>query len=216
MLFCSGRWNESYEDCDRFLREVEAGSPHYMEAAVRLARARIRVACDDVAGALADAEIGLERARAAREPQLLHGVQIDAARVLLEAGQEMSAESIVLGLVRIHLPPSYVVTLAIALTALGHSADARTAVRKAPLKTRWVDAARAYLEGDFVRAAEVLAEIGHLPDEAYVRFRAAERFLAEGQRTRADDQFERALAFWRSVGATRYIRRAEAALAATG
>jgi hypothetical protein len=37
--------------------------------------------------------------------------------------------------------------------------------------------------------------------------------VAEGRRAEADAQLEQALAFYRSVGATRYIREAEALLA---
>jgi hypothetical protein len=32
------------------------------------------------------------------------------------------------------------------------------------------------------------------------------RLVAESRRAEADEQLQRALAFWRSVGATRYIR----------
>ena len=61
-------------------------------------------------------------------------------------------------------------------------------------------------------------EGGYLPGEAFARLWAAEKLLAEGRRAEADEQLERALAFWRSVGATRYVAEAEAlrAQAATG
>jgi hypothetical protein len=46
--------------------------------------------------------------------------------------------------------------------------------------------------------------------------RAAEGFVREGRRAEADVELKRALAFWRSVGATAYVREAEALLAAAG
>ena len=49
-----------------------------------------------------------------------------------------------------------------------------------------------------------LGEIGDVTDEAYARLRS-----------RRAAEVERALAFFRSVGATRYIREAEALLAAS-
>ena len=49
-----------------------------------------------------------------------------------------------------------------------------------------------------------LAEMGDVADEAYARLRSGN-----------DDQVQRALAFYRSVGATRYIEEGEALLAAT-
>ena len=48
-----------------------------------------------------------------------------------------------------------------------------------------------------------------------MRLRAAELLVADGRRAEADVQLQKALAFYRSVGATRYIREGEALLAAT-
>jgi hypothetical protein len=50
---------------------------------------------------------------------------------------------------------------------------------------------------------------------ARVRLRAAETLAAQGHRIEANEQLDKALAFYRSVGATRYIREAEALVAAT-
>jgi hypothetical protein len=72
-----------------------------------------------------------------------------------------------------------------------------------------VAAARLILDGRLEEAADALDEIGDLPDEAEVRGMAAERMRAEGRTASADDQLERALAFWRSVGATRYLATPE-------
>ena len=60
----------------------------------------------------------------------------------------------------------------------------------------------------------MLDEIGDAELEALARLRAAEQLIAEGRRAEADEQLQRSLAFWRSVGATRYIREGEALLAA--
>ena len=62
----------------------------------------------------------------------------------------------------------------------------------------------AVLDGRYVDAAARLHEIGDLADEAYARLQSGE-----------PREVERALAFYRSVGATRYIREAEALLAAS-
>ena len=65
-----------------------------------------------------------------------------------------------------------------------------------------------------VRArGDLFGEIGSLPDEALARLRAAEKLVAAGRHAEADEQLARALAFWRSVRATRYIREGEALLA---
>ena len=68
----------------------------------------------------------------------------------------------------------------------------------------WLDAAKAFVAGDCIGAAELYAEIGSVPYEADARLRSGRA-----------DQVRRALDFYRSVGATRYIREGEALLAAT-
>jgi hypothetical protein len=75
--------------------------------------------------------------------------------------------------------------------------------------SRWVDAARRALAGDYLGAAEVYAAMPLRPIEADARLRAAEALIAEERREGAESQLEQALAFWRAVGATRYLRRAE-------
>lgn len=75
-------------------------------------------------------------------------------------------------------------------------------------------AIRAYASGDLDEAAEQLAVVS-LQDEAHTRLEAAAAHAEAGRRAEADAQLQRALAFWRSVGATRYIREAETLLAAT-
>jgi thioredoxin-like negative regulator of GroEL len=80
-------------------------------------------------------------------------------------------------------------------------------------RVSWTDATRAYARGEFVIAADVLAEIGTKPDEAEARLRAAERLVAEGRRAEADEQLHAALAFYRSVSALHYVRECEALLA---
>jgi len=71
------------------------------------------------------------------------------------------------------------------------------------------------LDGELERAAELLVEIGSVPDEAYARLRAADQLIAQGRRAEGNAQLARALAFYRSVGATRFIREGESLLAAT-
>jgi DNA-binding SARP family transcriptional activator len=72
--------------------------------------------------------------------------------------------------------------------------------------SRWPEAARAYLNGDFLTAADTVAAAGAKPEEAEARARAAEVLAREGRRPEAEAQLEAALAFYRSVGATRYLQ----------
>ena len=69
--------------------------------------------------------------------------------------------------------------------------------------------------GDLQDATAIYGEVGHRPAEAYARLRAAELLVGEGRRAEADAVLGQALAFWRSVGATAYVREGEALLAAS-
>ncbi len=100
------------------------------------------------------------------------------------------------------------------LEALGRGRDSPTSLERAP-GSPWVDAALAHAAGDLVRAAEIYAAGGSLPDEAHARLRAAQLFVEQGRRADADRELGRALAFFRGVGATRHVREGEALLAST-
>ena len=75
-------------------------------------------------------------------------------------------------------------------------------------------AAVAILDGDDARAADMLDELGVVSEAARARLRAARALAASGRHGEADEQLRRALAFYRPVGAIRYIREAEALLPA--
>ena len=80
----------------------------------------------------------------------------------------------------------------------------------------WFQVLAAYAAGDLVHAADVLFEIGSLPDEAEARLLAAEALVAAGNIEASRAQRERALAFFRGVRATRFVAAAEAVGASAG
>jgi hypothetical protein len=86
------------------------------------------------------------------------------------------------------------------LRALGCGSELTAVARGATMQTPWIDAATAMVLGDFQAAAEIYAQAGALPDEAFARLRAAGSLI------------ERALPFFRSVDATAYVREGEALL----
>lgn len=108
--------------------------------------------------------------------------------------------------------------LAVALVALGRGSEVVELSERAAARAsapRWLGAARLYGVGDFAGAADEYARIGSLPYEADARLRAARELVHAGRRTEADAQLRPALAFYRRVGATRYLREGEALFAAT-
>ena len=78
-----------------------------------------------------------------------------------------------------------------------------------PRESPWLAGPRAAVERRFRDAAEIYASMPFPHAEAEARLRAAEQLAGEGQRGEADAELQRALAFWRSVGATRYVARGE-------
>jgi N-acetylglutamate synthase/N-acetylornithine aminotransferase len=82
----------------------------------------------------------------------------------------------------------------------------------APPTRRWQTAMLVFT-GRTVEAADAYARMAP-NDEAFVRLLAAEQLAAAGQVGEAQTQLERALAYFRAVGATKIVRDAEGLRAA--
>jgi hypothetical protein len=83
------------------------------------------------------------------------------------------------------------------------------------IESKWVRAAAAFAAGDLGTAADICASMGAVVEEAHDRLWLAEALMEQNRRPDADAQLQRALEFFTSVGASRYIRRAEGLRAAT-
>jgi class 3 adenylate cyclase len=212
----TGNWDRCLERANEFIAECETGETHTLESAVRGARGLIRFARGDVQGALADARAGLAAARETKQPQAVLPALGLCARLQVFSGALEEAQALAEELLALPdiAEPTVLIHLAWVAGALGRETETRVAVLdRASHHTRWHDAAEAILVGDYPRAAELLDEIGDLPETAYARLRAAEALLEQGRRAEADDQLEKSLEFWRSVGATRYVQEGEGLLA---
>jgi len=169
---------------------------------------------------LADGAESLRLAARAADPQLLLPTQAAAAHISCELGDAERAAALAQDFLS-HLEArrwlGHELTgahfLSWTFTTLGRGDEiaAVLAEQTAPV----AQAAFAFAEGDPVRAAEIFGGIGAVTEEAYTRLAAARMLVAEGRRSEADGQLQRALAFYRSVGATRYVREGESLLAAS-
>jgi predicted ATPase/class 3 adenylate cyclase len=220
--YWQGRWEAALDDADQFLAEAEAGSPHFMERTCRQVRGLIRLARGDLSGALADAASAVELALQMGDPEAQLPALAFHARALLANGQihqcgaradELMAELAERGALATN--PDWSGQVAIVLQALGRGAELVALASTVAMPTPWLQAAAAMTAGNFEEAADTYAEIGSRPDEAYARLRAAEQHLASGRRAEGNTQLQRALAFYRQVAATGYLREGEALLAAT-
>jgi hypothetical protein len=83
-----------------------------------------------------------------------------------------------------------------------------------PLESGWQRAAAAVVAGEFPSAADHLAAMQAWAFEADARLAAARSLREEGRNVDAEEQLAAASAFYRSVGAKRYLAEAESLLAA--
>jgi DNA-binding SARP family transcriptional activator/class 3 adenylate cyclase/tetratricopeptide (TPR) repeat protein len=217
-----GRWDAAVRGADEFLAESEAGSRHFMELDCRLVRGRIRLARDDQDGALQDAVTAAELAKEAKEPLALQPALAFQAHAMLAAGKVEKASRLASALLALLARQRGVTAvsewsgeLAIVLQALERGAELVKLADRVTTPTPWLRAATAAVKGEFVQAADLYAEIGSRPHEAYTRLWAAQQLVAGEQETEASKQLERALAFYQKVQASAYLRKAEALLAAS-
>jgi tetratricopeptide (TPR) repeat protein len=219
-FFRLGDWDEGLVRADAFIAACEAGDRHYLESQMRLSRAFVRLARDDTAGAVEDTRVALERAREAGDPQAILPELSDAIFIFAEAGLLDDARTVAQELLPHLRAPSIRVSLIVEAAWVADVVGIADVLAEAAerdlgeVRTRWNELLRALLDKDFKFAADKYEEIGLLDQEAYARLRTAAQRVEKGRRAEADVQLQKALSFFRSVGATRYIRQGEALLAA--
>jgi class 3 adenylate cyclase/tetratricopeptide (TPR) repeat protein len=213
--FTRGDWDRALTLVETVIEASEGplDGPFALRAAIRLGRG-------ELAGASADAQRALELTRASDQ-----NVEDDALRLTfnirlaLANGRRSEAETFARDLETIldkalslsRADGSLDVTLA--LWELDRPLDAIARAASAYPNRVWHQLAAAVARGELVEAADRLAELGARTYEAYIRLRAAERLIDEGRRGEGEAELTRALAFYRSVGASLYLPRAEALVA---
>ena len=205
-----GEWSECRRRADEFIAECEAGSPSYLECAVRVSRARVHAARGDLDRAIADVRRAISLAREQTDPQRVMPTLGAAILIFEQAGladeaAELSSELV--ELTRRH-PHEAIWSLSLdylfSRTAATRAEELRRALKPAPAWP-WKDLALTCVDGDFVRAAEVWATAGSPTWEARLRLRAAQELSESGQRQEARAQAQLALDFHRAVEASYYV-----------
>ena len=217
-----GRWDEALALSDEFLAYVDSGSEHYMTGQAAIVRAMIRLARGDDEGALTDAERAIAHGRTISDPQVAYYLLSLGTYVVSVLGDRQRAHSLAqefLEVLRSRAELQFALITLPTFAAAARRLDLGPDLLEALAEHRadpWVDVARAYARADFATAADLLHRIGSLPDEAEARLRAAEQASVAGGAGEAQDQLERAIAFYRAVRAKRYEHESEVILAATG
>jgi tetratricopeptide (TPR) repeat protein len=218
-LYPVGRWDEAVRLADEIVAECES-DPYMGEAYVRRARALIRLARDDRAGALDDARRCLDVARRVKDPQTLLpalavGVRVNFELGLGDVARQTGAELVCeLNLHPVSFNVEWVPLMGRTVTDVG-IAEGISEALEPHRGNPWVDVGLAVVGERFSDAADRLRAIGDVASEADARRWAAEQLAAAGRRAEASAELDLALAFYRSVGATRYIGQGEALLAKT-
>jgi tetratricopeptide (TPR) repeat protein len=170
-----------------------------------------------VATVLSDAEHIMVLSRRAADPQALLPALASVAHIYLEAGDPQNAAPLAaefLDVIRsgrsLGAATSSLHQLSWTLTALERGAELIDALKGNT--NPWARAAVAFASRDPVAAATMCADMGNPTEEAFARMAAGRMLLEQGRRTEAHEQLRRALEFYRSVGATRYIRECETLL----
>jgi class 3 adenylate cyclase/tetratricopeptide (TPR) repeat protein len=220
-LWLAGRWDEVVERTTSFIEGL-GGEAHYQAASSLWFRGMVRAARGEDVAAAEDAARALEVARPVGDPQQTGSTLLGVAFLYMTIGDRRRASELfdesldfIRGLGDLGWVVGQLHGLAWIAEKLGRAEELLAAVKDEELETPWLFAARTIAAGDLVRAAEIFAEMGHAPWEVFYRLCAAEVLVAEGRRAEADEQLRPALAFYRDVRASRYVREGEALLAAT-
>jgi hypothetical protein len=219
--YWQGRWQQALAGAEQRLAESAGGAPTDADILCRFARGWIRLARRDLPGALEDAGAAVDLGRSTGFVDLAPALALQAHVLLasgrLEEADASAAELLGMLAVRGALPtaPDWAGPLAFVLHTRGRGHALAGLLARAPASTPWLQAAAAIAAGDFERSADVYAEIGSRPDEAFSRLQAARQLLGGGRRADASAQLYRAVAFHREVQAGAYLHEAEALAAST-
>jgi predicted ATPase len=208
----TGEWDAALEALDGFIAECEAGHEHMKETNARVIRARIRAARDDVDGALEDIERALVHSRQTESAEehcetLAECIELHARLGRLDDAKSLAEELVTVGsgTDRGFFWPEF----ALVAEELGFLDVMRRKLAETDFEHMALAVTRPIADGRLVEAAEVATAQGARPLAAQIRVRAARALAEEGEIRAAEEQLEQALAFYRSVGATRYTREGE-------
>ena len=220
LQYHTGAWDEALARADAVIAASQAGAAYY-EYLPRILRARIRLARgepDDLV--VEDVVRAIDIARALDDRPTLLTTFAHTPRIWFEVGRTSDARDTARELDGLVSPESYT-GFGLALLDNAWIAEAlgledllrQVLALDEALTDRWRRPYEAVLTRDYVLAAGLFRSIGYV-DEGFARLKAGEQLVAEERQREADEQLAMAIAFFSPLGATRYIRQAEALLSA--
>jgi tetratricopeptide (TPR) repeat protein len=217
--FIVGNWDASLELANSMIANEAAGRVHYLASNGYVMRSYIRQA-RALPGAVEDGERAVALVRGIGDAQAVVPTLASQVRVRALEGDRVKARKLLDEVLELYAglstaPYAWSPPVVWAFAHVGEPGEYRMLLEQGQREGPWVEAARAAAEGDFVEAAEIYGRIGAATDGAEAHVHAASQLLERGDRPGCEAQLAQAIAFYRSVGATRLIREAEALLAAT-
>ncbi|MFL6068312.1 MAG: AAA family ATPase [Gaiellaceae bacterium] len=201
-----GDWDAALERANAFIDGL-GSEKDYLAGPTRDVRTVVFTARGELAAAEAEATLLLAHARDVGGEQLGPALA-DAARALYAVGRPAEGDELVDELLRDHrddFGAQWLRELPLLLAELGRG-DEYVAAAAESRPSPWLDAGVLVGRGAYAEAADAYETIGARATEAWARVLAAEASADAAQA-------ERALAYFRSVRATPYVRRCEAVLA---
>jgi class 3 adenylate cyclase/tetratricopeptide (TPR) repeat protein len=217
LSYFGGDWAAAEQVLARFSAYLETSEPHVLEFNAWWLRALLAEARGDLEAAAAGWARAIELARGVKDSQSVAPALCGMARFLIGQGRADEAPAYADEVLTFRDEEgratyyTWLIDLGWLLHDLGRGDEFPPAFREGV----WVDAGSAIAKGDFAAAADRLGACRFRTDEAYARLRLAERLADEGRLAEAATERDRALAFYREVAATAYVRRGEALLAQT-
>jgi class 3 adenylate cyclase len=187
--------------------------------------ADLAFAKDDLAGAVALAEHMLETLRGRQgdietlsflQAALGFRAELALAEERDDLAHELVDELLSMEIEPVRLFPVAAVELSLVLFDVGRLHEWPLSKHDRDVAQPWLAAAVAISRRELNEAAQRLALLGARTYEAHVRLRAAAELRKADRAAEADRELRAALVFFRSAGATRYVREAEELVAATG
>jgi hypothetical protein len=207
----TGEWDDAFARAEKVIAEIDQGVPIYGAGTAHGYRGLIKLARDDEAGAEADAVRTIELSGTVGDPQAVNPTLAVAAFIFASVGnKQRSGEMVTQALDNLrplgHFSFGVIDSpwLMLAALELSREDEVVEVFAPQPWKALWVRALLAIAARDFQKAADLCAELGSRSLEAFLR-------LQSGQ----PDDVRAALEYYKAVGATRYIREADALQAAS-
>jgi len=217
LAYTQGDWQRALRSAEIAAAVESADETTYWIPWVLAVRVAIHLARGEMGPAPPLAKRALARGRAAEDPQVLIPGLWASGATLLAAGRldeaRALAREVFATTANLILAWDLGVEFAWLCTDLGLSGELEASIADQP-DLPWNRVMRVICAGDYLSAAAMLVDLRHRPGEAQARLRAAEALAAAGRRAESAIELERALDFYRSVGASAEIARAERLLAA--